>query len=268
MKAKRLTALTLALSVTLLPAFTSASPVEINEVKTTLNGKQIEMLPTAKKKQKNKEEAIVERATTVEILDTKGKKVGSTKFDATSANKSKSESKAQVAATRTVTVLAVADEEYRAAHSNWQTLVQNAVEQADDAFNRDHAIDYQVTGLGNWSSQGGNASQILYDLEADWSGYSNYDFVVGFTRDTNFNSGGIAYVYPSAPSGSAFSVNLDQGAYNTWHAAQHEFSHNFGLPHDAQGSGIKCIMNYDYSYQVDYWDADHDAKIENNEHWY
>lgn len=269
MKAKRLMALSLALSVTLLPTFSSAATTETGKAGTYGNGTLVDILPKADKKHNNKakEPAVVESSTTAQILNEKGKQIGKKHFKATSQSKLKSDKTAKLAAARTVTVLAVADEEYRAAHSNWQSLVQDIVEQADDAFNRDHSIDFQVQAIGNWSSQGGSASRILSDLSRDWGGYS-YDFVVGFSRDANFNAGGIAYVYPYEPNGSAFSVNLDQGTYNTWHAAQHEFSHNFGLPHDAQGSGIRCIMNYDYSYQIDYWDADHDAQIERNESWF
>lgn len=170
-------------------------------------------------------------------------------------------------ATRVVTVIVAADEEYRAAHSDWQTLTQNIIENADNGFTRDHDIDFQVKTFAQWSSQGANASEILQDLDQDWNG-NGEDFLVGFTRDSNFNSGGIAYVYSNDPYQSAVSVNLDQGAENTWHAAQHEFSHNYGLGHDPQGSGIKCIMNYDYSYSVDYWHQEHDDQIEANKAWY
>ncbi|QPC48305.1 peptidase M84 [Mangrovibacillus cuniculi] len=168
---------------------------------------------------------------------------------------------------RVVTVLIAVDEEYRAARPDWQTFTQNIVERADDAFIRDHGIDFEIKAVAEWSSQGNNASEILQDLDRDWNG-RGYDFVVGFTRDAKFNSGGIAYVYPYAPNGSAISVNLDQGAENTWHAAQHEFSHNYGLGHDPQGSGIRCIMNYDYSYSVDYWDQEHDDVIQQHKTWF
>ena len=169
--------------------------------------------------------------------------------------------------TQKVTVLAVADEEYKAAYPDWQSRIQSIVEKADDAFNRDHNIDFEVKGLGEWGSSGQNSEQILADLSKDWDG-QGYDFVIGFTRDANFDAGGIGYVYNSEPFGSAISVNLDQGTANTAKATQHELSHNFGLGHDPQGSGIKCIMNYDYAYSVDYWDPEHNETIEKNKIWY
>lgn len=253
--------MTLGLSLTLVPSLSFAHSAD------SAAAPQLEILPKAKTKIKenSKKQALVETDTTAKILNEKGKVVGKKTFKSNKTSDG-SEMKA-LAATRTVTVLAVADEEYRAAYGDWQSRIQNIIEYADNAFNRDHAIDFQVQALGQWSSQGGNSSQILADLGQDFDGYG-YDFVVGFTRDSNFDAGGIAYVYGSAPYGSALSVNLDQGVTNTWHAAQHELSHNFGLSHDPQGSGIQCIMNYDYSYSVDYWEPTHDNQIEQNEYWY
>ncbi|WLD94696.1 zinc-dependent metalloprotease [Alkalihalobacillus sp. AL-G] len=258
---KVLLTLSLGLSLALVPTLSfahDASPAA---------APQIEVLPKAKTKLKenSKKPAVVESDTTAKILNEKGNVVGKRTFKSNKTDDA--DSQASIAATRTVTVLAVADEEYRSAYGDWQTRIQNIVEYADNAFNRDHAIDFQVHALAAWSSQGGNSSQILQDLGRDFDGLG-YDFVVGFTRDSAFDAGGIAYVYGSAPYGSALSVNLDQGVTNTWHASQHEFSHNFGLGHDPQGSGIRCIMNYDYSYSVDYWHPEHDSQIEQNEYWY
>jgi Metallo-peptidase family M12 len=272
MNLKKIASTTLALSICIAPAIGLAKvqPKDINHhdhdhaAPTTT---YIDSLPKAKEYAPDKGPAKIEKSTKVVELDQKGnvKDVKTTKstFSSKDAQQNK-EFKAQ--ATKTVTVLAVADEEYRGTYSDWQSRVQQIVENADDAFIRDHGIDFQVQAVGNWTSQGGNSSQILADLSRDWSGYS-YDFVVGFSKDANFDAGGIAYVYSSDP-GTAFSVNLDQGVTNTSKAAQHEFSHNYGLGHDAQGSGIRCIMNYDYSYSVDYWHPAHNTQIQNNKVWY
>ncbi|MCF6139210.1 zinc-dependent metalloprotease [Pseudalkalibacillus berkeleyi] len=294
MKRKGFVALTLALSLTLAPSLTDAKVVESTD--THGDSVSIEALPKAKNKGKEKfdQPAQVEQATTAEVFDKNKNKVGEKKFNKNVDKKAKKNDKKKAQSeegicilfwcdndpgggddgggtdpgtTRVVTVFIAADEEYRAAHSDWQTLTQDIVENADNGFQRDHNIDFQVKGLGEWSSQGANASEILQDLDRDWNGTGD-DFLVGFTKDSNFNAGGIAYVYPSSPSNSAVSVNLDQGATNTWHAAQHEFSHNYGLGHDPQGSGIECIMNYDYSYSVDYWDQDHDDEIQAHKAWY
>ncbi|MBM7587749.1 hypothetical protein JOC86_004323 [Bacillus pakistanensis] len=275
MKMKKIASVTLALTMCVAPAIGIAKDKSIGDkhhahVHTTST--TIDSLPKAKKFAPNKGPAAIEKSTIVKELDEKGNvkatSVTEKNVKAGKLQKSKAKDQSQAAAaSKTVTVLAVADEEYRAAYSDWQSRVQQIIENADNAFIRDHGIDFQVKAVGNWSSQGGNSSQILSDLSRDWNGY-DYDFVVGFTRDTNFTAGGIAYVYSSNPGGSAFSVNLDQGVTNTSKAAQHEFSHNFGLGHDPQGSGIRCIMNYDYSYSVDYWHADHNAQIQRNKVWY
>ncbi|MGX9930335.1 zinc-dependent metalloprotease [Virgibacillus salarius] len=227
----------------------------------------VETLPKAKEFAPEQGPAKIEQSTKVNVLDENGnvKKVKTTK-KTTSTNKYKERGELQPQATKTVTVLAVADEEYRAAYSDWQDRVQQIIENTDDAFIRDHGIDFEVQAVASWTSQGGSSEQILADLQRDWSN-EPYDFVTGFTKDANFDAGGIAYVYNSAP-GTAYSVNLDQGITNTSKAAQHEFSHNYGLGHDPQGSGIRCIMNYDYAYSVDYWHPEHHAQIQNNKQWY
>ncbi|MFI8684651.1 zinc-dependent metalloprotease [Rossellomorea sp. NPDC077527] len=287
MKKTGLLTLSLALSMTFLPNATSAST---ETAITDSQGNTVEIghvLPKAKTKRKQTFDvpSRVESNTTADVLNEKGKKI---KEKSIKKSKEKDPSSEELfglfdwlggggtgtgteepAATtdRTVTVLVAVDEEYRAAHPDWQTLTTNIVEKADDGFTRDHGIDFEIKAFAQWDSNGNSASEILQDLDRDFNG-NGYDFVAGFTRDVNFNSGGIAYVYPSAPNGSAISVNLDQGAENTWHAAQHEFSHNYGAGHDAQGSGIQCIMNYDYSYQVDYWDQEHDNEIEAHKTWF
>ncbi|MCA1054352.1 zinc-dependent metalloprotease [Rossellomorea aquimaris] len=283
MKKTGLLSLTFALSLALSPSMAGAET--LNAAGIDSQGNTVEIgheLPKAKTKGKEKfdKPSKVEKDSVADVLDESGKKIKKTKikkndseelfglFDWLGGGGSGGGTTEPPATTdRTVTVLVAVDEEYRAAHSDWQTLTTNIVEKADDGFIRDHSIDYDIKAFAQWTSNGNNASEILQDLDRDFNG-NGYDFVVGFTRDTNFNSGGIAYVYPSAPSGSAISVNLDQGAQNTWHAAQHEFSHNYGLGHDAQGSGIQCIMNYDYAYQVDFWDGDHDNEIEAHRTWY
>lgn len=305
MKRKGIAALSLAFTLAIAPGFSTASDAETTTVDSAGNSVKIESLPKAKNKgEENFDKAAkVENSSVAQILDEKGKKIGEKKIEKNVAKEEKKEDKAaekeekkaaknnkegelclfcggggddggsggdstsEDNASRVVTVFIAADEEYRAAHSDWQTLTQNIVENADNAFIRDHDIDFQVKTFAQWNSEGANASEILQDLDGDYNG-NGEDFLVGFTKDSNFNAGGIAYVYSNDPYQSAVSVNLDQGATNTWHAAQHEFSHNYGLGHDPQGSGIECIMNYDYSYSVDYWHQEHDNEIEANEHWY
>ncbi|WP_128896740.1 M12 family metallo-peptidase [Longirhabdus pacifica] len=168
--------------------------------------------------------------------------------------------------THVVNVLIAADEEYRARHRDWVDYTKNIVERMDDTFNRDFDIDFNIVSYVEWASEGTDAGSILYDLRGD-HGSSQYDFVMGFSADRKFNAGGVAYVYRSAPS-VAISVMLDQSYSATWHAAIHEIGHNYGLSHIPQGSGIKGIMNYDYSYSVDYFSPDHTQDILNRKWWY
>ncbi|MFS0595092.1 zinc-dependent metalloprotease [Cytobacillus horneckiae] len=208
---------------------------------------------------------IIEKTVKANILDENGRVIDEKTFEKTGNSDNQFSINDQ--GTKKVTVLAVADEEYRNKYPDWQNRVQSIVEKSDDAFNRDHNIDFEVKSIGEWESSGQNSEEILSNLSDAWDG-NGYDFVVGFTDDRNFDAGGIAYVYGSKSNGSAISVNLDQGTASTAKAAQHEFSHNFGLGHDPQGSGIKCIMNYDYAYSVDYWDPSHAERIQLNKVWY
>ncbi|ATH93611.1 zinc-dependent metalloprotease [Bacillus glycinifermentans] len=228
-------------------------------------GTYVESLPKAESFKDFNGKVQIERTTVTKILDEKGNVTGTKTFK---KNTSDGEFSTQASTgAQKVSVLAVADAQYRAKYSDWQTRIVQIVEQADVMFNRDHSIDFVVEAVAPWTSSGSNSSQILSNLQRSFSG-RNYKFVVGFTANSNFDAGGIAYVYNSKPNGSAFSVNLDQGTANTAKAATHEFSHNFGLNHDAQGSGIRCIMNYDYAYTVDVWDSAHNSQISRNKAWY
>lgn len=171
------------------------------------------------------------------------------------------------AATRntvTVPVYAVADEEYRAKYSNWQSRLNQIIETADNAYWRDFRINWVIQGYYSWTSNGNNASQILSDLASDGSGLPD-GLVMAFSADPRFNAGGIAYVYPSNP-GTGFSVCLDQGISSTISALRHEIGHNYGCFHDFDP--VVCLMNYTYSYQIDYFDPSHDNLIESHDLWF
>ena len=164
----------------------------------------------------------------------------------------------------TVDVYAVADEEYRAAHSNWQNLLNQIIETADNAYWRDHQINWVIAGYYSWTSNGSNASAILSDLANDGSSLPN-GLCMGFSDDSNFDAGGIAYVYNSNP-GLGFSVCLDQGTSSTTYALRHEIGHNYGCSHDF-GSTV-CMMNYTYSYSVDYFDSAHKSLVNARQGWF
>ncbi len=257
------------LTAGIIPGLTSAGNLEAGhehhhhaeKAKTTY----ADSLPKAKDFKDYNGKVQIEQTVDTKILDENGKQVGKKRYKA-NVREDKASTKAGTGSQK-VSVLAVADAEYRAKYSDWQTRIVQIIEQADVAFNRDHDIDFVVQAVQPWTSSGSNSSQILSNLQNSFRS-QNYKFVAGFTAKSSFDAGGIAYVYNGKPSGPAFSVNLDQGTANTAKAAQHEFSHNFGLSHDAQGSGIRCIMNYDYSYTVDTWDSAHNRQITTNKAWY
>lgn len=163
-----------------------------------------------------------------------------------------------------INVYAVADEEYRSAHSNWQNLLYQIIETADNAYVRDFDINWVIQGYYSWTSNGGNASAILGDLASDGSGLPN-GMVMGFSDDNNFNAGGIAYVYNSNP-GTAYLVCLDQGTSSTTYALRHEAGHNYGCSHDFDP--VVCMMNYTYSYSIDYFDSSHDSLVYSHRNWF
>lgn len=168
------------------------------------------------------------------------------------------------AVTATVSVYAVADEEYRAQYANWTNKLYNIIETADNAYYRDFGINWVISGYYSWTSNGGNSSAILSDLASDGSGLPR-GLCMGFTRDSNFTAGGIAYVYGSDP-GTGYSVCLDQGNTSTVYALRHEIGHNYGASHDFDP--VVCLMNYTYSYSIDYFDGAHNSLINSHTSWF
>jgi len=164
----------------------------------------------------------------------------------------------------TIPVYAVADEEYRSAHSNWTSLLYQIIETADNSYIRDFGINWSIQGYYSWTSNGGNAEAILGDLASDGSGLPD-GLCMGFSDDNNFNAGGIAYVYGSNP-GTGYSVCLDQGTTSTTSALRHEIGHNYGCYHDFDPT--VCLMNYTYSYSIDYFDSAHASLISSRTGWF
>lgn len=217
--------------------------------------------------EKLRKETKIERSTTAYIINENNEIVGTrtTLANVTdvsvNATTSSDYSDAYVA-----TVLVAADEEFRAKYKHeWQDMCELLIERADDEFNSNFNIDLSVRAFALWESSGNNADKILQQLDSTFG--NAYDFKIGFTLDPNFDAGGIAYVYPSKPSKSATSVVLDAGNI-THYAIRHELSHNYGLHHDPEGSGIVCLMNYDYAWKVTFWHSAHKNDIASRRHWY
>ncbi|MBW4085379.1 M12 family metallo-peptidase [Paenibacillus sp. S150] len=183
------------------------------------------------------------------------------------------ETKASVLETgKLVNVLVAVDEEYRSAHSDWQTRVSGIVESADDAFNQEFSIDLNITAYRYWFSDGNSATALLSNLAGDAT--DTYDLVIGFTGESDFNGadggflGGIAYQYDSNPFYAGYSVVSDQSLSGTAHAVQHEVSHNYGLGHDTTGTTPVCIMNYGTMYSTTVWHSTHHDQLGTHKLWY
>ena len=164
----------------------------------------------------------------------------------------------------TVDVYVVADEEYRAAHGNWEGTLGSIIEKADNAYSRDQNIDWNIVGYYEWNSNGRNASRMLSELSSE-AGNLGPGLVMGFTADSNFDAGGIAYVYSSNP-GTGYSICVDQGSTYTVYALRHEIGHNYSCSHDFDP--VVCMMNYTYAYSVDYFDSAHEAEIDSHRNWF
>lgn len=164
----------------------------------------------------------------------------------------------------TIPVYAIADEEYRAQYSNWQSNLNQIIETADNAYYRDFGINWVIQGYYSWTSNGSSSSAILADLASDGSGLPD-GLAMGFTRDSSFTAGGIAYVYSFNP-GTGFSVCKDQGISSTTYALRHEAGHNYGASHDFDP--VVCLMNYTYSYSIDYFDSAHNNMINSRTNWF
>lgn len=167
-------------------------------------------------------------------------------------------------ATTQTNVFIVADAEFRAAHSNWTSYCYSMVENADDAFNRDHSINWNVVSYWTWSSVGSTSGQILDNLEAAAAALGP-GLVMGFTGKSAFTDGGLANVYNSDP-GTGYSVMKDQSESGTTSVIRHEAGHNYSCSHDT-GSQV-CLMNYTYLYSIDYFDSPHDTEIAGNKNWF
>lgn len=229
-------------------------------------GNEVASLPLEKKGAKNEITVPeIERAMDAIIVDENGNVTEKVQVEKKSST---GDLGTMAIGAKIATVAVAADEEYRNAHSDWVSTTGTLVEEMDDAFNRDHNFDLDIKAYLGWNSDGANQGALLSDLRNDWGSQYSYDFLIGFANDTDITSvGGIANKYTSNPSGMAVSVvNGTQSYSGIWHAGQHELSHNFGLGHHEDSS--YCIMNYDYAYRTDTWEAAHDSQIETNEAWY
>lgn len=167
----------------------------------------------------------------------------------------------------TVDVYVVADQTFTPANPNWSGsggTLYNVVETADNAYYRDYRINWVIKGYYTWTSSNNGTSNILAGLASAGSGLPD-GLCMGWTRQSSFTAGGVAYVYTSNP-GTGFSVCKDQGQSANISALRHEIGHNYGCSHDFDP--VVCLMNYTYSYQIDYFDNAHDNTINSHSGWF
>ena len=145
---KRSLFLSLLLSVSLIPGVT-AGPAKTggheHEHDHEARGTYIDSLPKAKDFKDLKGKVQIERTVNTKILDEKGNVTGTKTFK---KNTGKGSFSTQAGTgSQKVSVLAVADAQYRAKSSDWQTRIVQIIEQADVMFNRDHDVDFVVEAV-------------------------------------------------------------------------------------------------------------------------
>lgn len=211
----------------------------------------------------------IERSTIIPVYDENGNLLIEFKIEKNIDIQSKASA---LQTGKLVNVLVAVDEEYRSAHSDWQTRVSGIVESADDAFNQEFSIDLNIAAYRYWFSDGNSASALLSNLAG--AATDTYDLVIGFTGESDFNGsdggflGGLAYRYDSKPFYAGYSVVSDQSPSGTAHAVQHEVSHNYGLEHDTTGTTPVCIMNYGTMYSTTVWHSAHHDQLGTHKLWY
>ena len=153
---------------------------------------------------------------------------------------------------KTVNVWIVADEEYRSHFgSNWQTKAYNTIESADNAFIRDHNINFNVGKYSEWDSDDTVHDSSLLDEAQSESGWNTdkqgMNMLAIFTNQQTDSRGWAESL------GDAWIMKHQISANWDWHLAQHEASHNYGAP-DHGYLGAYCIMTYTYMMSTDTWD--------------
>lgn len=166
---------------------------------------------------------------------------------------------------QSVTVWIVADEEFRNYYGPiWQDVAYQIIESSDDAFNRDHSINFQVAKYSEWSSPDDlyyswdlmNSAQAHYGFDTDNQGY---DMMAIFTNQETSDRG------CAESLGDAWIAKTQYDASWNWHLAQHEASHNYGCPDHGYAGPTDCIMTYSTMMWVDTWcDDTCDTTIEDN----
>ena len=167
---------------------------------------------------------------------------------------------------KTVNVWIVADEEYRSYFGiNWKTEAYNTIESADNAFIRDHNINFEVGKYSEWDSDDAVHNWTLLDEAQEESGWNTnkqgMNMMAIFTNQETDNRGWSESL--DDDGGDAWLMKHQISANWDWHLAQHEASHNYDAP-DHGYSGPYCIMTFTYMMVTDTWHDECDQTIETN----
>ncbi len=175
-----------------------------------------------------------------------------------------------IAATKTVYVMVVADEEFRSRFgSQWKSQALKMLEGGDDAFNYYHEIDMMINYYyETWDS---NDAGTFSDLRAEAASETGWNsgqkhgctMLAIFTDQSDGNLAGQA-----ERPGDTW-IMRSQGNFATdHHVSEHEMSHNYDCPDhpDTWDPNDPCIMAR--VYDTYWWDESCDTIIENNKYTY
>ncbi|WP_164931641.1 M12 family metallo-peptidase [Longirhabdus pacifica] len=160
-----------------------------------------------------------------------------------------------------VTVKVAADEEFRAKHEGyWQEYTFQLIEKMDDSMYRDFNINFTIEEYAEWQTDGNSAVDITHELNSEMRDDENFDFVIGFTIDENYDSAkGMAITW--AGVNTVYGV---ESPSKMWRTILHEVGHNYGIPH-CELPNIDCIMGHNL-HKVDHFCDDHTEMFEENKY--
>lgn len=166
---------------------------------------------------------------------------------------------------RIVTVYAAADKEYIQSYDrwwypwdedDWKLQIRKSVELGDDAFEREHQINFVVKEIGTWDSTDDvtDSSKLFAEAWREIDKGAN-DIKIAFTGQNMGDVGGVAGgdTVIVTPILDIFLDNLHQ----------HEYSHLFGAEDHDPGYGNWCVMSYAWFLFTNNWDTE-SSTIANN----
>lgn len=147
-----------------------------------------------------------------------------------------------------LTVLILADKQYRDAHTDWKERTKELIEKGTKDFKEYYNIQYIPTKFVKWNSRGANYSDIIYNLEEDYVSYlqkkpqfaGSFSLIVGFTANKNYGSpyGGMlprkvgVEGFEAIPLVTIKDVTNNNMSCSIESTIKHELSHTYSVPDD------------------------------------